>query len=337
MKFPKPLRLDELAEKLGATYKGAPDHMVYGLNEIHRVEKGDLTFSDVQKYFQKAFQSEASTIIVNDPDAEAPRFKALLISEDPFRDFVRMAREYRPRRRLDQHSSPMLPNSVRLGQNVVLGKNVSFGEGVEIGHNVVVGSNVHIGDNTLIYPNVTIYDYTEIGSNCIIHAGTTIGSDAFYYKRRDWGREKMFSAGGTRIADHVEIGANCSIDRGVTDLTLIGEGTKLDNLVQIGHDTIIGKNCVFAAQVGIAGVCTIGDNVQIWGQGGLAQGLTIGDDAVIMAQSGLMNDVRPYQKVMGSPASELREHFRKQATLSRLAERWNDLEALLDRLGEKPR
>ena len=180
-----------------------------------------------------------------------------------------------------------------------------------------VGNNARIGARCIIHPNVTIYDGCSVGNNVIIHSGTVIGSDAFYYQRNQ-AYDKLNSCGTVRIEDDVEIGANCTIDRGVTSQTVIGKGTKIDNLVQIGHDTVVGQNCLFASQVGIAGVVTVEDDVILWGQVGVQKDLTIGKGAVVLGQSGLAKSLEGGKVYFGSPVREAREKMKELAMIKQL-------------------
>ncbi|MEM6268517.1 MAG: UDP-3-O-(3-hydroxymyristoyl)glucosamine N-acyltransferase [Bacteroidota bacterium] len=328
MKFFEPIRLAAAAELLGCAFVGDPDHLVLGMNEIHRVEAGDLCFVDYHKYYDKALNSAATTILI-DQEVAPPEGKGLLVSDDPFRDFNRMAAHFQPRRPLDTVGNGTLPEDLILGQNAVLGANVSIGPGVEIGHNAVIGSDVVIGEGTLIHANVTIYDHTIIGKHCTINAGAVIGSEAFYYKKRNYGRDKMLSVGRVILEDHVDIGAGCTIDRGVSHDTVIGEHTKLDNLVQVGHDTVIGKRCVIAAQVGIAGVVTIEDEVNLWGQVGVVQDLTIGKGASLMGKTGVMSSLEGGKTYGGIIADDARNFLRKEAAARRMLDLLPKLEALL--------
>lgn len=301
MKFTTPQTLARLAEFLKCEFVGPADHVVLGTNEIHRVEKGDLVFVDHPKYYEKALTSAATTVLINQK-TECPAGKGLLISDDPCRDF----------NKLNRHFAPIKSQSTPVGENAVIAKTAV------IYPNVFIGHNVSIGENTVIHPGVSIYAGTVIGNNVTIHANTVIGSDAFYYKKRGEVYDKMHTCGNVVIEDNVEIGANCTIDRGLTADTRIGAGTKIDNLVQIGHDTIIGKNCLFAAQVGVAGCTVIEDNVTLWGQVGVTSGITIGKGVVVMAQSGVSQSLGAGQKYFGSPAGEAREKYREIAALRAL-------------------
>jgi len=317
MKLAHPISLADAAQLLGCTYAGDPQHPILGLNEIHRVEAGDLTFVDVAKYYDKALNSAATTILINQ-EVEVPEGKGLLISEFPFRDFNIFSEKFQPSQNVTLLGVPELGEGATLGQNVAVGEGVSIGAGSQIGHNVVIGSHVHIGENCTIYPNVTLNNHTWIGDNVCINSGAVIGSEAFYFKSHPDRKEKFLTKGRVVIHDHVDIGANCTIDRGVTADTVIGEYTKLDNLVQIGHDTLIGKRCILAGQVGIAGVTTIEDDVILWGQVGISKDLTIGKGAVISAQSGVGKSLPGGKTYAGFHAIEIRQALKELAALRRL-------------------
>jgi UDP-3-O-[3-hydroxymyristoyl] glucosamine N-acyltransferase len=303
MLFPQPQTLRHLADLLGAKFLGDPNHLVNGLNEIHRVEKGDLVFVDHPKYYDKALNSKATTILIN-KDVPVPEGKGLIITDDPFRDYNKLVR----------HFQPSIDSLKPVSDSAVIGPETVIFPGVYIGR------HVKIGNNCRIHPNVVIYDNTVIGDNVIIHGGTVIGADAFYYKKRPEGFDKMISCGRVVIEDNVEIGALCTVDKGVSADTIIGNGSKLDNQVHVGHDSVIGRNCLIAAQAAIAGVVTLEDNVTLWGQVGLASDLTIGKGAVIMAQSGLSKSVEGGKAYFGSPASEAREKMKELVYMKRLHE-----------------
>jgi len=196
-----------------------------------------------------------------------------------------------------------------------------------------IGNHVTIGDNCVIQPNVTILDHCVIGNNVTIQSGCVIGSDAFYYNKktnRDIHYKKMTSCGRVVIEDFVELGAGCTIDRGVSGDTLIGGGTKLDNMVHIGHDTTIGKNCLLAAQVGIAGATIIEDNVILWGQVGVSKTLTIGKGAVLYAQSGVPSSLEGGKAYFGSPAVEAKEKMKELVWIKRIPELWDKIKGKKD-------
>ena len=309
MKFPSPVSVKWLAEFLGAKLIGDESGHATGINEIHKVEKGDLVFVDHPKYYTKCIESDASYIIINQPVEAIPEGKALLVVEQPFEAYLSIVRHFRP----FEPAVKMISDSARIGKNTYCYPNVF------VGHHVV------IGENCVIHPNVTILDHCVIGNNVIIQAGPVIGSDAFYYntkKNRDVWYKKMESCGRVIIEDDVEIGAGCTIDRGVSHDTLIGRGSKLDNMIHIGHDTVTGKNCLFAAQVGIAGAVEIGNGVILWGQAGISKTLSIGDNVVVLAQSGVPSSLEAGKVYFGSPAEDAALKKRELVWVKRIPELW---------------
>jgi len=303
MKFSSPQKLSALASLTGARIIGDEQKLVHGINEIHKVEEGDLTFVDHPKYYDKALSSAATFIIIN-KEVPVPDGKALLFHTDPFSVYVGIV----------DHFRPFSPSAKAVSDSAVIGK------GTVIQPGVFIGNHVKIGSGCVIHSNVSIYDHCEIGNNCIIHSNTVIGADAFYFKRRPEFYDKMLSCGRVIIHDNVEIGASCTIDKGVSSDTIIGKGTKLDNQVHVGHDTVIGKNCLFAAQVGIAGVVTIEDDVILWGQVGVQKDLTIGKGAVVLGQSGIPKSLEGGKTYFGSPTQEAREKMKELALVKQLPE-----------------
>jgi len=301
MKLSTTHTLKEIAAIINCPFEGDPNHIVTGLNEIHMVEKGDIVFVDHPKYYDKALNSKATTILIN-KQVDCPEGKGLLISTDPFTDYNKLVK----------HFNPINYSQKQISDTAVIGKNTVIMPGV------FLGNNVKVGDNCVLHPNVVVYDNCVIGNNVIIHANTVIGADAFYYKKRADYFDKMISCGRVVIEDNVEIGALCTIDRGVSGDTVIGEGTKLDNHVQIGHDTQVGKMCLMASHVGVAGVVKIEDGVTLWGQVGIRSDITIGKGAVILAQSGLGENVEPGKTYFGTPAGEARAKMKEVAALKML-------------------
>ncbi len=301
MKFNRTYTLEEISQIISCEFVGPANFSITGINEIHVVEPGDIVFVDHPKYYDKALESAATIVLIN-KKVPCPDGKALLISEDPFRDF----------NKLSQHFQPFQPS------NVAISVTAKVGENTIIQPNTFIGNNVLIGSNCIIHPNVTIYDNCIIGNNVIIHAGTVLGADAFYFKNRPEGYDRLFSVGSVIIEDNVEIGASCTIDKGVTAATTIGEGTKIDNLVQVAHDTIIGKKCLIASQTGIAGCTVIEDEVIIWGQVGIVSGVTIGKKAILLAKSGVSKDLEGGKTYYGVPCEEVRKKYREMAALKEL-------------------
>lgn len=303
MKFPKAYLLEEIARIIDCEYVGDKDFPVTGMNEIHVVEPGDIVFVDHPKYYDKALNSAATIVLIN-KEVACPEGKALLISDDPFRDFNKLTNHFKP----FQFSNASISASAKIGNGTV------------IQPNVFIGNHVVIGENCLIHPNVSIYDHTQIGDNVIIHAGSILGADAFYYKKRESGFDQLLSGGRVVIEDNVGIGALCTIDKGVTGDTTIKEGTKIDNQVHVGHDTIIGKRCLIASQTGIAGCVIIEDEVTIWGQVGTTSGITIGAKAVILGQTGVTKSVEGGKSYFGTPIEESREKLKQLANVKKIPE-----------------
>ncbi|MFY0482993.1 UDP-3-O-(3-hydroxymyristoyl)glucosamine N-acyltransferase [Flavobacterium sp. PLA-1-15] len=301
MKFPKVHSLKEIAAIINTDYVGDDNFPVHGMNEIHVVEPGDIVFVDHPKYYDKALQSAATIVLIN-KNVECPEGKALLISDDPFRDFNKLTNHFRP----FQFSNVSISPSAKIGAGTIIQPNTF------IGHNVVIGKNC------LIHSNVSIYDNTVIGDNVMIHAGTILGADAFYYKKRPEGFDQLISGGRVVIEDNVGIGALCTIDKGVTGDTTIGEGTKLDNQVHVGHDTVIGKKCLIASQTGIAGCVIIEDEVTLWGQVGTTSGIRIGSKAVVMGQTGVTKSVEGGKTYFGTPIEESREKLKQLANIKKI-------------------
>ena len=314
MKFPRIHTLKEIAAIIDTSYVGDDSFPVYGMNEIHVVEAGDIVFVDHPKYYDKALESKATIVLIN-KEVECPEGKALLISDDPFRDFNTLTNHFRP---FVSASASVAP-SAKIGERTV------------IQPNCFIGNNVTIGDDCLIHANVAIYDNAVIGNNVTIHSGTVLGADAFYYKKRPEGFDKLRSGGRVIIEDHVDLGALCTIDKGVTGDTTIKEGTKIDNQVHVGHDTVIGKKCLIASQTGIAGCVIIEDEVTIWGQVGITSGITIGAKAVISAQSGVSKGLEGGKSYFGSPADDFRKKYKEIASVRQIPELIERIENLEDK------
>lgn len=309
MDFPRPFKLQELAELLNCDFRGDAEHLCYGYNEIHRVRPGDLVFVDHPKYYQKALESAATTILINQ-EVAVPQGKGILISDDPFRDFNRLSNEFSPFR----------------AASSAVSQQAKIGEGTIIQPGCFIADEVTIGKDCVIHANVSINNKCIIGDRVVIQSNTVIGSDGFYYKKRPEGYDRLLSAGSVVIEDDVEIGAGCTVDKGVSAETKIGKGSKLDNGVHIGHDTLIGEHCLLAAQVGVAGCTTIGNEVILWGQVGVGSDIVIGDKAVVLAQSGVSKSLAGGKTYFGYPADEARKRHREMASLRLLPEIINRIE-----------
>lgn len=301
MKLSTPQTVKEIAAIIDCEFVGDPNHLVSGINEIHVVVPGDLVFVDHPKYYQKALNSAATTILI-DQKVDCPEGKALIISKAPFDDFNRLTR----------HFSPFKPQRTSIGDDCEIDPTALIYPNVFIGHRVKIGKNV------TLHPGACILDDCTLDENVIVGPNSVIGHYAFYYKKKPSGYDRMHSCGGVHLHKDVEIGALCTIDSGVTGITSIGEGTKIDNQVHIGHDTVVGKFCLMAANVGLAGCVRVEDKVTIWGQVGCTSDVTIGEGAIILAQSGISKSLEGGKTYFGSPCGEVKEKFREMAALRRL-------------------
>lgn len=301
MKFPQPISVRQLAASINAKLIGDETIMATGINEIHQVEPGDITFVDVKKYFNKSLSSEATVVLINE-ETDCPPGKALLVCTSPFEVYNNLILKYRPR----------IPASTAIDPTAQIASSAI------IEPNVIIGPHVSIGENAYIQANVTIAEYTIIGENVIVQSGSVIGTEAFYFKKTAQGFQKWRSGGRVILEKNVDIGAGCTINKGVSGDTIIGEGSKLDGQVHIGHDVKVGKNCLFAAQVGIGGNTVVGDEVVMYGQVGIAQNLKIGNKVVILAKSGVSKDLEDGKTYFGYPAAEARGMYRILAAMRSL-------------------
>ncbi len=311
MKFKQPVSVKQIAQWTESEIIGDETAWAVGLNEIHNVDAGDITFVDNEKYYDFTFKSNASFIIIN-KKFDVVEGKVLLYNENPFAAYNFLAEKFKPQ----------LRNEKNIGVTSVIG------EGTFIFPTAFVGEHVKIGNNCVIHPHVSIYAYSEVGNNVIIHANTTIGSDAFYYKRQKAHYDKMHSAGKVVIADDAEIGSGCTISAGVSSDTVIGKGTKLDSQVHIGHDVKIGEHCILAAQVGIAGNTKVGNRVTLYGKVAVNKNIEIGDDTVVMATSAVPNNLEGGKTYIGYPAVEARAFAKQVAIIKKLPELWEKLKRL---------
>lgn len=306
MRFKDPISISSLLKMITqkVEVRGEVDFPVTGINELHSVEKGDLSFVDHEKYYERVINSAATFILIN-KDYPAQEGKVFLICEDPLMAYLEVVNHY----------IKFTP------QNQQIHPHAKIGKGTIIQPNVFIGEDVTIGENCIIHSNVAIYANTTIGDRVVIHSNSTIGADACYFQKRPDGWVKFDSCGTTVIEDDVEIGANCCIDKGVSGVTKIGEGTKFDNLVQIGHDTHIGKRCFIGAQVGIAGCTVIDDECVIWAKAGINKDLYIAKNTTVLAFSGIDRTINDEgMTFFGVPADDARRKWREIAYIKRLPE-----------------
>ncbi len=315
MQFPSPVSAQWISEFINAEIAGNKNSSATGINEIHKVNEGDIVFVDHPKYYEACLNSSATFIIIN-KKTDAPAGKTLFVVDDPFEAYSKIVNHFRP----FVPSKQMISDSAKTGMNTI------------IMPNVFIGDEVIVGDNCIIHPNVSVYANTVIGNNVVIHSGTVIGSDAYYMnakKNREVWYKKMQSCGKVVIEDDVEIGANCTIDRGVSDETKIGRGTKIDNLVHLGHEVVVGKNCLIAAQVGIAGGTVLGDGVILWGQVGVNKTITIGDNAIVMGQAGITSSIEGNKTYWGTPIQEFYSKRKELVLIKRLPEIWEKVKKIM--------
>ncbi len=302
MDFAQPIKVTQLAEIIGARVIGDAALEIMGLNELHVVREGDISFVDHPKYYEKVLDSKASAIIIN-KEVEVPENKTLLLHDAPFDAFIQLIGHFRPFMQSTRFISP----------------SANIGQGTIIQPGAFIGNHVSIGKNCIIHANVSIYDHSVIGDEVIIHSGTTIGSDGFYFqKRKKEGYIKFQSGGRVILEDRVEIGASCSIDRGVTGDTIIGWGTKMDNQCQVGHDTVIGKNCLIGAFAAIAGVTVIEDDVVLWARVAVNKDVVVGKGAVLYSTTGVDKSIDGNKAYMGAPATEARKYWRQIAAIRQM-------------------
>ena len=303
--------ISEIAKFLDGEILGDKGLVITGLASIKEAKQGELTFVDNPKYFPLLKTTKASAVFVS--QKTDVKDKTFIVLKNPSLAFAKAAlffkkNDYKPLKGI--HKTAVIAKDVKLGKNVAIGPYVVIEEKVVIAHGTriysgsFIGAKTTIGEQSLIYPNVTIREGTTIGKRVIIHSGTVIGSDGFGYVNVKGAHEKIPQIGTVVVEDDVEIGANVTIDRARFDKTIIGRGTKIDNLVQIAHNVTIGEGCIIVSQVGISGSVTIGKNAILAGQAGVAGHLTIGEGAVVMAQSGVTKSIAPKTTVSGFPAKE---------------------------------
>lgn len=293
MQLHQTISVEALARITEGVILGEEMLKVSGINEIHKVKPGDITFADHPKYIKMALASKASVVLV---PYEVPSEKTLIVVKDPFGAYNQLVKH-------------LMEINFQHPTEALIGKDSHFGE------NVVVGKHVIIGNHCMIHSNVVIHDHCIIGDNVVILSNTTIASDPFYFRKTEHGFESLQPCGRVLIGNNVQIGAGCTIDRGVSGDTIIGENTRLDNQVMIGHGVEIGKNCIIAAQVGIAGKTIIEDEVVLWGQVGVSKCLRIGKGAIVLAKSGVSKNLEGGKTYFGSPAMEARKYWKKMAGL----------------------
>ena len=341
--------ISELAQLCNARPQGGDSTAsISAAADIMSAQPHQVTVLSDGKYKKYLKDCKASACFIAEAliaEAEVPADLTLLVCDDPEMSFLSAVSALHPEPARQRQVSPqaVLAANVSLGQDIHIGPFSSIAEGCSIGdHSILeasvhVGRNVRIGQNCRIHPNVVIYDNAVIGNHVIIHAGSIIGADGFGYKFRNNQHVKVPHVGNVVIDDHVEIGANTCIDRGALGSTRIGLGSKIDNLVQLGHNNVVGRNVIICGQCGISGSCEIGDGAILAGSVGVADHVKIGSRAVVMARSGVSQDIDPGAQVWGSPAKDRKVIWRELAALTKLPEllqKIKNLESRLNKLEE---
>jgi UDP-3-O-[3-hydroxymyristoyl] glucosamine N-acyltransferase len=319
--------LGEIVDFVDGQYAGDRDRQVSAVAPLAEAGEEQLSFLSNRKYAAQLAKTKAGAILVpKNLEGEDARWIRV---DDPYFAISRIMTRWFSTRPRPKTVSPLasISSSARLGTNVAVGPFTTIGDNVVVGNNVTIFQGVSIeagstlGDDSIIYPNVVIYDGARIGRRCVIHAGVIIGSDGYGFALHEGKHHKIPQIGIVRIEDDVEIGAGTTIDRAALGETVIGEGTKIDNLVQIGHNVKIGKHCLLVSQVGIAGSTELGDHVFVAGQSGFSGHLKIGHRVQVAAKSAVLADVPDDTKVMGSPAMPFNEFARRHAAVKKLARR----------------
>lgn len=326
-----PITIKELADLCGARIEGGdPSAAILSAADITSAKPNQVTQLTNGRYAPYLKESGASACFIAEGftvDAK-PENLALLVCPDPEMSFIKAVKLLHPDREYGQFISPhaVLEENVKLGGDIfigpfaVIGDSANIGDGTKILAGSYIGRNVRIGKNCRLYPYVVIYDDVQIGDNVILHSGAIIGADGFGYKFREHAHVKVPQVGNVVIEDNVEIGANTCIDRGALGSTTIGTGSKIDNLVQIGHNNKVGKHVIMCGQTGVSGSCNIEDYAILAGSSGIADHVTIGKGSVVMARSGVAGNIAPGTQVFGSPAKDKKTAYKEQVAITKLPE-----------------
>ena len=340
-KSSKGLELRKIAELVGGEIVGKADISITGVAGIKEARPGDITFLANPKYLSFLEETQASAVITSRDVAS--KTKSLIRTSDPSQAFTKVIAFFAPARPLEAlgiHPTAIIdPNAiigeaVTIGPHVVVESDCKIGDNIILGANTFIGSGSSIGSDTRIYPNVTIREGTQIGNRVIIHSGTVIGSDGYGYETVDGVHHKIPQAGSVRIDDDVEIGANVCVDRGRFDATWIKKGTKIDNLVQIAHNVVIGENCLLVSQVGISGSTTLGKNVVLAGQAGLVGHIVLGDRVMVGAGAGVTKSIPADTVVLGQPARPIAEQKKIIVLTARLPELFKEISEIKRKLAK---
>lgn len=330
----------ELAQYLGCKFIGDGNLEIYRIKAIEEAKKGDITFLANPKYQQKAVETKASCIITS--DEKLAEHHTIILCPDPYYSFAQLLDLIYPERESEAgiHEWSYVDDTATLGTNVTIFPFTFISDGVDIGNNVeihpgvYIGPDTSIGADTRIYANVTIMDSVRIGRRCIVHSGTTIGSDGFGYAFHEGIHFKVPQIGGVEVGDDVEIGANVTIDRGTLGNTRIGNGVKIDNLVQVAHNVQIGDYCILVSQSGISGSAKLGKYVTLAGQTGVVGHIEIGDGVIAGGRAGITKNVPPGKIVSGFPLADHKDFLKRMAAFSNLPQTVKQVRELKKRVEE---
>lgn len=329
-------RLQELAESIGGTVAGSEQAEIIGAATIARSTQGDITFAQTQQHYNEFLNSDAEAAVVS-PELQLEPGRNAIIVDNPLDSFTKIVALFRP---------PVIRQPIGISPQAIVSDTANIADGVSIHPGAVIMDGANIGAGTIVFPNVTVMENCTIGANCkifpgcvlyehtvvgdrvILHAGVVLGAYGFGYHSSSAGHKLSAQLGNVVIGNDVELGANTTIDRGTFDSTTVGDGTKMDDQVMVGHNCEIGKHNMFCSQVGIAGSCTTGDFVVMGGQVGLGDHINIGDKVAIGAKSGLMQDVEANQQVQGIPVRPIRQAMQIMAVTAKLPEMRKDLKRL---------
>ena len=313
--------LEKLSVLLGGEIKGDKDRKINGLAPFFQAKNGDLVFAAEKKFLENLEKTEGSILIVPKLDRYSEEKTYIVVEKNP-RELMPIILKFFKRE--VKFPEKNIEDSAKIGENVKIAPNVYIGHGAKIGDDVTIypgvyiGQEVEIGRGTTIYPNVVIREFCKLGRECILQPGAVIGADGFGYTKVDGNNIKIEQIGGVILEDYVEIGANTTIDRGAIGDTVVKKYTKIDNLVQLGHNGIIDENCFIISQVGIAGSTEIGKNCTLAGQVGVAGHLKIGDNVTLGAQSGVSGNIPSNQVLSGNPPVGVKEHLKIKASMKKL-------------------
>lgn len=332
------LTASQLAALVGGTVEGNPDVKVGTFAKIEEGMPGALSFLANPKYTHFIYETKSSVVLVRrDFVPEHPVEATLIRVDDPYATIAKLLEMVQEmtkqvKKGIEQPAyiaeGVEVPEDAYIGAFAYIGKGAVIGKGAKIYPQAYVGAGCKIGEDTILYPGVKVYDGCEVGNRCIIHSGAVIGADGFGFAPVDGHYEKIPQTGNVVIADDVEIGANTTIDRAMMGSTRIGEGVKLDNLIQIAHNVTVGDHTVMAAQAGVAGSCHIGKHCMVGGQVGFVGHITIGDNTLIGAQSGVSKGTDPGARIMGAPAVDMGEYARGLVYMKRLPQMAEELKKL---------